>query len=79
MRGEQRVVENSRTAERSYPRLLTPSLYVEIEDWRVVAESFFAEFFHQLNGDQGDAILACVLFDAFFHHGAQEIGDPVEP
>src|SRR5262245_35855098 len=49
-----------------------------LEDWRVVTESFLTEFFHQLNGNQGDVMLTGMFFNAFFHHGTQEIGNPVE-
>ena len=59
-------------------RLLSPYFYVEIEDRGIVAESFLAEFFHQLDRNKRDVILTGMLFNTFFHHGAQEVGNPVE-
>ena len=52
--------------------------YVEIEDRGIVAESFLAEFFHQLNRNKRDVIFPGVLFNTFLHHGAQEVGNPVQ-
>jgi len=80
-RDTQGVRRLDRDSRESFLPLLT--LHVlpftsRLEDGRVVPESFLAELFHQLNGDQGDVVLAGVFFDPFLDHGAQEIGNPVE-
>src|SRR5262245_54956018 len=53
--------------------------YVEIEDRGIVAEAFLAEFFHQFNSNQRDAIFSCMLFNAFLHHSTQKVGNSIQP
>ena len=50
----------------------------EFENGCVVAEAFLAQLFHKFDGDQGDAILSRVTFDALLHHGTQEIGNATQ-
>src|SRR5574340_737822 len=53
--------------------------WAEFEDWGVVSEAFLPKFFHQLDGDERDSVLASVAFHAFLDHGAKEVGDAAEP
>ena len=69
-----RVRARVKSERTSYPSYSLP-FTSKFEDRCFVAESLLAQLFHQLDGNQRDAVLAGVLFNAFFHHGAQEVGN----